>query len=143
MDLYLKNTILYKRTKEIIALNSKEFTDYFYPELLHTHSDLARSFRNTDLPKQKEKLIEGLGKIFQLLGNETELTRYLHDLSVRHLCYEVNEEHYPIVKDVFLKSVKQIHQTEWNQEYENWWTALLTLITNNMITVCRQIREAS
>ncbi len=126
-----------------MALHSKEFADYFYQELFISHFDLATGFRNTDLTKQKEKLIEGVEHIFTLLDKEVELTQYLHDLGVRHSCYEVTEEYYTIVKDVFLRSVKHIHESEWNQEHENWWEALLTLITDHMLAGCRQVREAS
>ncbi len=101
-------------------------------------------FRNTNLSKQKGKLIEGVERIFELLDeDEKKLTRYLNDLGVRHICYEVTEKHYPVVKEVLLKAVKHVHQSEWNQEYENWWNALIAMMTDRMIAGCHSLQRAS
>jgi len=143
MSKKLDDPILFERTKEIMTLHSQEFANYFYQELLLAHSDLATGFRNTDISKQKEKLLDGVAQIFTLLDNEKKLSQYLYDLGIRHICYEVTEEHYPIVRNVLLKSVKHIHQSEWNQKYENWWSAVITTIIDHMMAGCRRIREAS
>jgi len=145
MRLHLQDPAVFKRTKQIMGIHSKEFADFFYQELFDTHSDLASVFRNTDISHQKEKLIEGIDRIFELLddADEQNLTRYLNTLGIRHTCYEVAENHYPVVREVLLKAVKHVHQSEWNQEYENWWKVLSTTITDQMIVGCRSLRKAS
>jgi hemoglobin-like flavoprotein len=145
MRLYSQDSRVFTRTKEILRNHSTEFADHFYPELLMTNSDLATVFRNTDLSDQKEKLIEGVGRILELLvdADEKKLAKYLHDLGVRHICYEVTEKHYPIMREVLLKAVKHVHQSEWNQEYEMLWNSLSTTIIEHMIAGCRSIRKAS
>jgi len=143
MRLHLKDPAVFERTRQIMGIHSKKFADFFYQELLSTHSELATVFRNTDLSKQKEKLIEGIDRIFMLLDDEKNLTGYLNDLGVRHICYEVTEKHYPVVREVLLKAVKHVHQSEWNQNYENWWNSLSMIITDQMIVGCRSLRKAS
>ena len=145
MRLYHQDPVVFKRTKEIVRIHSKEFADYFYQELLHTNPDLATVFRNTDLSQQKEKLIEGVYRIFELFqgADEKEQTRYLNDLGVRHICYEVTEKHYPVMREVLLKAVKYVHQSEWNPEYEKLWNSLSTTIIEHMVAGCRSIRKAS
>ncbi len=143
MRRHLANPTLCHRTEEILTLNAQTFADYFYQELFKAHSGLGTSFRNTNLAQQKEKLIEGITHIFALLDDEEELKRYLYDLGLRHVCYEVTEERYSIVKDVLLQSVQHIHQSEWNQEYENWWRSLITTITEHMINGSRSLQEVS
>ena len=130
MRLDRQDPIVFMCTKEIMRVHSTEFADYFYEELLRTHSDLATVFRNTDLSQQKEKLIEGVHRIFELLGDaeEKKLIKYLNDLGVRHICYEVTEKHYPVMREVLLKAVKQVHTSEWNHEYETFWNSLSTTI---------------
>jgi len=145
MRLYSQDSRVFTRTKEILRNHSTEFADNFYQELLTTNSDLSTVFRNTDLSDQKEKLIEGVGRILELLvdADEKKLAKYLHDLGVRHICYEVTEKHYPIMREVLLKAVKHVHQSEWNQEYEMLWNSLSTTIIEHMIAGCRSIRKAS
>lgn len=145
MKLDCQDSRVFMRTKEIMEENSTEFADYFYQELFTTNSDLATVFRNTDLSQQKEKLVEGVGRIVELFvdADEKRLTKYLHDLGVRHICYEVTEKHYPVMREVLLKAVKHVHQSEWNQEYERLWNSLSTTIIEHMIAGCRSIRKAS
>lgn len=145
MRLDRQDSEVFMCTKEIMRIHSTEFADHFYQELFTTNSDLATVFRNTDLSQQKEKLIEGIGRIFELVvdADEKRLTGYLNDLGVRHICYEVTEKYYPVMREVLLKSVKHVHQSEWNQEYEKLWNSLSTTIIEHMIAGCRSIRKAS
>ncbi len=143
MSLRLNNPTLLKHTKEILELHSTEFADYFYQELFNSHPPLATTFRNTDLSKQKAMLIEGIHYILEHLDNEGELRTYLFDLGVRHICYEVTEDQYPMVKEVLLKSIQQIHRSEWNSEFEQLWLGVISLITEHMLTGSRWRPEES
>ncbi len=142
MSLSLIDTTVLARTTKIVETHSEEFADYFYEKLRQTQSDFSTAFRNTDLAKQKEMLREGMSQILALSTDTESLRRYLFDLGIRHTSYEVTEQHYPLVKDVLLKSIKHIHQSEWNLEYDQLWQVLITTITEHMLAGCRWLPEA-
>ena len=142
MSLSPIDTTVLAQTTKIVENHSEEFADYFYEILRQTQSDFGMAFRNTDLSKQKEMLREGMSQILALSTDTESLRRYLFELGIRHASYEVTEQHYPVVREVLLKSIKHIHQSEWNQEYEQLWQVLISTITEHMLAGCRWLPEA-
>ena len=113
----------------MIEEKGADIADEIYEVFFNKSEELARIFRNSDLDKQKSRLIEGLETIVALLGNEQELVTYLEDLGVRHLAYEVEPEHYPLI-EASLVEVLAKFADPYNIDVN--WQQLGALITSAM-----------
>ena len=129
-------------TLELIGKDPNSFADLFYQNIFKASPGLSQTFRNTDLRLQKAELIKGLIQIFAHIDNDEKLSDFLQELGLRHLCYEVKEQDYPLIERSLKKTVKEFHGNSWNESLEKYWDELLNLITHQMIIGSRQVRSA-
>ena len=94
--------------KKQLTERGSSFADGFYKFLFESSPQLAKMFRNTNLKEQKIRLIEGLIETLNLLNDPQEFNDYLENLGVRHIAYEVEAGHYPIVKDALIYALKEL-----------------------------------
>ena len=94
------------KIQKLIEVDGQLIVDEFYDSLLHASPDLAHIFRNSDLTEQKKRLKDGLESILALQTNPQELSHYLEDLGIRHIAYEVDAVHYPLVKEALVKALE-------------------------------------
>lgn len=132
-----------EESKSILIENSDRFVDYFYDRLLEKAPDLAHIFRNTDLADQKAKLWEGMVQILDLIEEPADLKNYLNDLGLRHVCYEVQPQHYVLVREILLEAIEHVHGDQWSERFVGTWQAAVSLITHEMIAGADQLAGKS
>ena len=123
MDLTQKDLLL-----KLMAEKGDLIADDVYT-FFQGSKELAGTLRNTDLAKQKKRLIEGLIKIINLSEENQELAEYLEELGIRHISYEVQDNHYPIIEDA-LVSVMRKHAREYEIDFD--WQSFGSMITETM-----------
>jgi hemoglobin-like flavoprotein len=114
--------------------------DDFYTKLLSNSDDLPHVFRNSDLEKQKAKLLVGLKQTVELFSDPAQLNSYLIELGTRHITYEVTDKHYTIVKDI-LASVLNERSKDIEPEID-WSDVTETICENMKLGSLRQLQSS-
>lgn len=116
------NVSVLERTFNLIEPRATELASSFY-ENLFTDCPEARSlFANTDMEKQKKKLIMSLVYVVGNLRYPDHLSATLKDLGAKHVTYGAMREHYPIVGAALLKTLETYLGSHWTPEVQQSWT---------------------
>jgi hemoglobin-like flavoprotein len=134
---------LFLETLILIGENPDKFADDFYKRVEVNIIEFQEVFRNSDLRLQKSEFIKGILKIFSLYSNQTELDSFLIELGTRHVCYEVKEEHYPLIMRSLIEALKNLHKDGWTSKLESDWSELVEIVTKKMLVGCHKIKVAS
>ncbi len=115
-----------------IASQSQAFSDSFYQILLDTYPRLRPLFANTDMEKQKEKLMQSLSTVMVSVRNPEAFTSILKDLGKRHVQYGTVLDDYPLIGDALLQALEKHLGVDWTPAVKETWTQAYQLIANTM-----------
>lgn len=104
--------------REIIEKKGDKIVDSFYDIFFDLSPDLEKVFRNTAMQTQKKRLYEGLVEIIDLADQSNKKADYIKDLGVRHVAYEVESYHYPVVRKALIQAFNE-HVGELSTEWED------------------------
>lgn len=110
----------------------QEFSDTFYRILLDKYPRLRPLFADTDMEKQKEKLMESLKIIMTNVHNPEAFTTILKNLGKRHVKYGAVLADYPLVGDALLQALEKHLGTDWTPDVKETWTQAYQLISDTM-----------
>jgi hemoglobin-like flavoprotein len=113
-----------KPSADAIAVN-------FYGKLFAHHPAL-RSMFPADMTAQRRKLMESLGMVIEGLRAPDAMKQRLRDLGARHTGYGARPEHYPIVCELLLESMREL-SPGWSPLIESEWRRALQLISSIML----------
>lgn len=122
----------FERSLKVINKNPSLFSEKFYENVFSLSPSLKNTFRNTDLSKQKLEFITGLNLIFTLRKSPDELSLFLENLGIRHVCYEVESDDYQIIEDALLITLKDTLEDLWDEKTQNSWKKLASHISAMM-----------
>ena len=125
---------------QMVSDHKMDIAHECYDLFLNSSDDLPHVFRNTDLTKQKERLVEGIETILRLFNQDSELQIYLQDLGVRHITYEVEDKHYPLIERA-LQGAFEKYAADYNIKMD--WQVFAKTITDNMKHGAHKLRKAS
>jgi hemoglobin-like flavoprotein len=128
---------------EEVLNNIDTFVDFFYKDFFEDTPEIEVIFRNTELKLQKEQLKLGLEKIFSLSEDREELDRYLNDLGVRHVAYEVTPVQYEFAKRSLMKAFRHTLKNSWNEELETRVGSLIEHICTVMHEGALKVSKAA
>ncbi|EQC44778.1 globin domain-containing protein [Bacteriovorax sp. Seq25_V] len=117
----------------LLKVNLKKVIDDFYNLFFNEENDLTRIFRNTELTLQKHELQKSLELLLSNILDKEEVSKYLRDLGVRHITYEVKPYHYEQAKQALLLAIKNnLKESDFIKE-EKAITEFVTFICINMM----------
>lgn len=117
---------------EFIRRSDLRLAELFYERLFAAAPHLRRLFV-TDRSVQARKLINTLDSIVQNLANPSENASMLAALGQRHVGYGALPEHYDIVIDMLIESMRELLGTQAEQKTLDDWRTALRLISDQMI----------
>ncbi|MDJ0718372.1 MAG: globin domain-containing protein [Prochloraceae cyanobacterium] len=109
------------------------FAITFYETLFKDYPQVRPLFVKTDMAAQLEKLMNALSNIVENLRYPSLVTNTLKSMGIRNVSYGVLPEHYPLVGNVLLKSLKLHLGEQWTPEVEAAWTAAYTTFAYLML----------
>jgi nitric oxide dioxygenase len=115
------NVSVLEQSFNLVEPKAKEFADSFYDTLFTDCPESRPLFANTDMEKQKQKLIMSLVYVVTNLRYPEILKQTLKDLGAKHVTHGAVREQYPIVGDALLKTLKSYLGTSWTGEVEQAW----------------------
>ncbi|MEG5162962.1 AAA family ATPase [Microcoleus sp. AT3-A2] len=127
------NIELLERTLALIKPHSDEFVSNFYEILFDSSSQIKNLFMNTKMAQQKEKLWQSLEIIIENLRKPKLINVFAKGLGATHAKYGVSVEHFPVVANALIQSLKAQMGLEWTPETEKAWVEAYTIIQSAMI----------
>ncbi len=123
---------LIRSTYLIVLTQSDEFATSFYQILFEKYPDVRALFSETDLEKQKKKLMESLDLVLVNVHSPKAFSSILKDLGKRHVKYGAVLTDYPLVGDALLQALEKHLGTEWNPNVKHAWTLAYQIIADLM-----------
>ncbi len=126
------NIPLIRSSFEAVKPISNEAMTHFYETLFQNFPAVKPLFAHTDLERQKKSLIHALAYIVDHLDDSDHLVEYLKKLGSSHVKYSIQDEHYPMIGQSLLSTLKFFFKGNWNAELEMEWTHAYQLISDSM-----------
>jgi len=111
---------------------ANEAGELFYKNLFEAAPEV-RSLFKTDVKDQSKKLIAMLSTVVSKLDNLDAIIGEVKALAKRHNKYGTQPEHYAVVGQSLIKTLKTGLAGKWNQETEEAWLAAFTILSGAMI----------
>ncbi len=119
---------------EKVKPQADAFVNSFYDNLFNLYPETKPLFANSDMEKQKEKLLKSLSAVILNLRYPTQLEESLKGLGTRHVKYGTLPEHYPLVGSALLMSFEQLLGDDWTEELQMAWIEAYDAITEIMLS---------
>lgn len=124
---------LVKRSwKSLRGIKPELIADIFYTKLF-TDNPRVRKMFPADMQQQYNKLMDMLNSIIIRLDNLAELSDDITAMAQRHVGYGVKPQHYALVGNALLWTLKQGLGREWTPELENAWTVCYNTLAELMV----------
>ncbi|HLO55988.1 MAG TPA: globin domain-containing protein [Saprospiraceae bacterium] len=125
---------LVKKTwKILMGIDPKIIGDAFYAKLFTDQPALRRMFPS-EMDKQYVKLVDMLSSIIMSLDHAPTIeSNELVAMSKRHTGYGVKTEHYTMVGNALLWTLKKGLGSEWNEDTEKAWSDCYQSLADTMI----------
>ena len=107
--------------------------DAFYRGLFSAAPAVRPLFANTDLRRQKARLLAALVLLRKSLRDLDAVVPNLRALGARHVAYGAEAAHYPIVGEVAIGSMAEVAGDEWRPEYGTAWATAFDLVAGVML----------
>jgi NAD(P)H-flavin reductase/hemoglobin-like flavoprotein len=126
------NPLAVRQSLEGMTAGPKECAGDFYGYLFTACPHLRNMFP-AQMTVQNERLFAALMKMVELLDRPDALARYLTRLGSDHRKYGVAPEHYALVGDALLRTLRR-HCPNWGEAAEEAWATAYTAASDMMIT---------
>ncbi|HVE40174.1 MAG TPA: globin domain-containing protein [Planctomycetota bacterium] len=115
------NVNLLRSSFDALRPHAPLLVDRFYATLFERYPQVRPLFVHTDLPKQKQMLIQALSLLVANLEQPDVLKTYLGHLGAKHVRYGAREAHYAAVGECLLAAMAEVAGPLWTEELEHEW----------------------
>jgi nitric oxide dioxygenase len=126
------NIELIQSSYSIVKQRSDEFASSFYQILFDNYPNIRSLFSETDMSKQRSKLIESLDLVLLNVHSPEAFTPILKDLGKRHVRYGAVLTDYPLIGDALLQALEKHLGENWTSELRQAWTQAYQTIADTM-----------
>jgi hemoglobin-like flavoprotein len=127
-----RQILLVKNSWSYVIVKAEEAGLLFYNRLFEIAPELKSMFK-TEPKDQSRKLINMVTLIVSKLQKLQEIEDEIKGLAVRHRKYGVDTAYYRIVGAAFIWTLQRGLKEKWNEELEEAWVAVYTVISDAMI----------
>jgi methyl-accepting chemotaxis protein len=107
--------------------------EIFYTRLFAAAPVVEPLFAETDLSRQKAKLLATLVLLRRSLRDLDAIVPKLRELGARHGAYGAQVDHYPVVGEILIASMAELAGEAWRPEYERAWSDAFEVVTDVML----------
>jgi methyl-accepting chemotaxis protein len=116
----------------LLAPRGPELVDRFYAHLFSKNPQVRPLFPQ-EMGEQKKKLLASIQLVMANVRQPDALHTPLMDMGRRHVYYQTEPAHYPVVRDTLIGVMADMAGDAWNDEFQKAWTDALNLIAGIMI----------
>lgn len=117
---------------QAVAPQAQKLVDTFYDRLFAT-APAVRPMFPKDMAKQKQHLLAAISLVVKNADKFDSLRQPLMEMGARHVGYGAKPEHYPVVRDVLLGTLKDIAGPAWNAQLTADWTGVINAVAGVML----------
>jgi nitric oxide dioxygenase len=117
-----------------------EASAIFYERLFASAPETRSLFRG-DLIDQGRKLMQVLATIVRNLSDLAPLLDSVDYLAQRHVGYGVRDEHYAVVGEALIETLRECLGDSFDHRTERAWGYAYTILSGRMIRAAREWRE--
>ena len=134
----LADALTFEREEELVSLKKQATIDT--DRITRVEADLAlyRSVRDlflhTSMQDQCRALLGALAVVIAGVTENRDIRKVLVELGARHRGYGVLPEHYPLVRQALIDTLRAAFGQEWTPELETTWGDAFDIISSIMIT---------
>jgi hemoglobin-like flavoprotein len=132
---------LIQSTYSTIKSQADEFAESFYQILFEKYPNVKPLFLETDMKKQKDKLMESLDLVLVNVHNIKAFKSILKDLGKRHVKYGAVLTDYPLVGDALLQALEKHLGEDWNPNVKHAWTLAYQSIADTMAEGAKSVSK--
>ncbi len=126
-----KQIALVQQTFEKAATLGDQVADIFYSELFAIEPKLRSMFKG-DMKEQKKKLLATLAFVVRTLHVPEQILGPAQKLAVKHLDYGVESEHYTLVGNALLRTLKNGLGEQYTPDVHDAWVAAFRTLSGIM-----------
>lgn len=123
---------LLKQSFDRIVPQKEAFAEAFYNRLFTLYPQTKILFANTNMKRQQNSLMATLAIVVSGVAKGDNLTSIIEQLGQRHKGYGVKPEHYSMVGQALLETLKEFLGENWTAETEATWTSAYQVISQTM-----------
>jgi len=123
---------LVKTSWSQVVPNAQEAGELFYKNLFEAAPGVRHLFKSPT-KDQAKKLIAMISVVVSELDNLDKIIDDVKQLAKRHDKYGTQPEHYAVVGDSLIKTLKMGLGSTWNDEIEQAWITAYTILSGAMI----------
>ena len=125
-------TLVKNSWKKAEGLDAVVVGQLFYSRLFEVNPGLKHMF-TTSVTEQSKKLIAMISYVIAKLDRLELIIEDVKKLAVRHAGYGVKPEHYAMVGDALIWTLKKGLQESWDDKTEEAWAACYEILSQAMI----------
>ncbi len=123
---------LVRETWQMVMPIADQAAELFYGRLFTIAPAAADLFAETDMEKQRGKLLGALGLAVQNADRLEEIAPALEEMGRRHVGYGAEDAHYDIVGSVLLWTLEEGLQGAFTEEVRSAWSELYGQVSGPM-----------
>ncbi len=121
-----------QRTWQLVLPAADQAAATFYRRLFEIDKGVAALFRETDMTRQRHKLLMVLSTVVSGLDQLDRLRPTVRELGRRHAGYGVTAAHFESVGRALLWTLEQGLGAEWTPEVARAWAQAYTIVAHEM-----------
>ena len=125
-----------KSWNQVIPI-AQQAGELFYRNLFEAAPGVRHLFK-TETKDQAKKLVAMLSMVVSKLDNLDSIINDVKQLAKRHDRYGAQPEHYAVVGETLIKTLKMGLAEKWTTEIEQAWIAAYTILSGAMIEAQRE-----
>ncbi len=121
----------------LLAPKADLLMDTFYERLFAAFPPVRGMFPK-DMTQQKKHLTAAIALVVKFADNLGAIEKPLLEMGARHAGYGAKAEHYGLVRDTLLGTMKDLAGDAWTQQLHSDWTAAVNAVAETMIRGAEQ-----
>src|SRR5918993_1017756 len=123
---------LLKESWTLVEEQQDRVAGYFYARMFLSHPHL-RSLFPVQMDVQRARLLGAIVTAVQTMDDPDRFDEYLRSLGRDHRKFQVEPEHYDVVREALLEAMRTFGGEQWDIAYEQAWGDAYNLIARRMM----------
>jgi len=131
-----------RQSIDLLAPQADLMMSTFYDRLFAAFPPVRAMFPK-DMTQQKKHLIAAVALVVKHADNLPAIEKPLLDMGARHAGYGAKPEHYGLVRDTLLGTMKDLAGPAWTPQHQEDWTAAINAVAGIMIRGAEQAARSA
>lgn len=126
----------------LLSAQADRLMNEFYDRLFAAYPAVRPMFPK-DMAAQKKHLLSAVALVVKNADRLGVIEKPLMEMGARHVGYGAKPEHYPIVRDVLLDSMKALAGAAWTDQLRSDWAAAINAVAVVMLRGAESVKKAA